>query len=170
MDTNPQKTKIHAMDIYSFLDRHQIAYQRFDHPAVFTCEEAERLCPEMPGRSIKNLLLRDRDGIRHFLVVVPYGKKVDLKALKDLLGVSKLSFASPERLPKYLGVEPGSVSLLGIVNDAEHGVEVVIDEELWGQSLQCHPLVNTATLVISPEGVERFLEATKCSVRRIKVP
>ncbi len=157
------------VDIYSFLDQHQIAYQRFDHPAVFTCEEAEK-CPQMPGKGTKNLLLRDRDGKRHFLVVVGHEKQVDLKALKDMLGVSKLSFASPERLKKYLDVEPGSVTLLGVVNDADHGVEVVIDEALWGQSLQCHPLVNTATLVLPHEGIEKFLNATHTLFRSLKVP
>lgn len=158
------------VDIYSFLDQNGIAYQCFDHPAVFTCEDAERFCLKMPGVPTKNLLLRDRDGKRHFLVMVGHEKQVDLKGLKDFLGVSKLSFTSPERLKKYLGVEPGSVTLLGVVNDADHGVTVVIDEELWGQSLQCHPLVNTATLVLSHEDVEKFLNTTHTPFRIIKVP
>ena len=157
------------MDIYSFLDQHQIAYQRFDHEAVFTVEEADKL-PKMPGTPVKNLFLRDKNGQRHILVVLGHEKKVDLKALSELLGVSKLSFASPERLKKYLGVEPGSVTLLGVINDAEYGVEVVIDEELWGQSLRCHPLVNTATLVIPHESIEKFLIATHTPFRIVKVP
>ncbi len=157
------------MDIYKFLDQHGIAYQRFDHEAVFTVEEADKI-PAMPGAGTKNLFLRDKNAARHFLVVVGHEKRINLKALEEVLSVSKLSFASPERLKKYLGVEPGSVTLLGVVNDTEHAVEVVIDEELWGQSLQCHPLVNTATLVIPPEGVEKFLAVTQTKFSCVKLP
>src|SRR3989339_1833630 len=103
-------------DIEAFLTDHGIPFQRFDHPAVFTCEQAERIAPPMPGTHTKNLFLRDRKGARHLLVVVGYEKNVDLKALTALIGVDKLSFASPERLKTYLGVEPGAVSLLGLVN------------------------------------------------------
>lgn len=158
------------MDIITFLDQHRIAYRRYDHPAVYTCEEAERLCPEMPGKSIKNLFLRDRDGKRHFLVVVGYEKSVDLNRLRDVLGISKLSFASPERLKKYLDVEPGSVTLLGLVNDTEKAVEVILDEAVWGQALQCHPLVNTATLVIPQEDIKKFLEASGHAYKLLDVP
>lgn len=157
-------------DIYSFLQNHSIEYRRFDHPAVFTCEEAERLCPDMPGVSLKNLFLRDKNGHRHFLVVVGYDKNADLKGLKELLQVSKLSFASADRLQKYLGVTPGSVSLLGLINDTGHAVEVIIDEKLWGQDFQCHPLVNTASLVISNEGIQRFLKTTGHAYRLLTVP
>lgn len=156
-------------DIYQFLKEHNITYQRFDHPPVFTCEEAERLCPDMPGVPIKNLFLRDKDGKRHFLVIVGYDKNVDLKKLKDTLSISKLGFASEERLQKYLGVTAGAVTLLGLINDAEHTVEVIIDEKLWGNTLQCHPLVNTATLVIPPEGIKQFLEATGHDHRLITI-
>ena len=158
------------IDIYKFLSDHNISYEKFDHPAVYTCDEAEKLCPKMPGIPIKNLFLRDRDGKKHFLVVVGYEKNVDLKALKDVLGVSKLGFASPERLQKYLGVEPGSVTLLGLANDIDKFVQVFIDEKLWGQSFQCHPLVNTATLVISNEGIKKFFESTNHNFNLINVP
>lgn len=158
-------------DIYAFLDRHEITCQKFEHPAVFTCEEAERLCPPMPGAHTKNLFLRDRKGTRHLLIVVGYEKKVDLKGLVDLCGVDKLSFASPERLMQYLGVEPGSATLLGLVNDHEHAVEVIFDEVIWqADALQCHPLVNTATLVIPHEGIEKFLQATGHAYKVVRVP
>lgn len=158
------------MDIYSFLETNGIAYERFDHPAVFTCEESDKLEVDMPGVPTKNLFLRDNSGLRHFLVMVRHEKRVDLAQLKDVLGLSKLSFASPERLQKYLGVEPGSVTLLGLVNDAEKAVEVVIDEVLWEEALQCHPLVNTATLVISAQGIQRFLELTGHKPKVLTVP
>jgi Ala-tRNA(Pro) deacylase len=88
-----------------------------------------------------------------------------------VLGVSKLGFASPQRLARYLGVDPGSVSLLGLVNDANNEVEVVIDETLWqAQAFGCHPLVNTSTLVISREGIQRFFETTGHQIRILDVP
>lgn len=158
------------MNIYEFLKDNSIAFQRFDHPPVFTCEEAERLCPAMPGKATKNLFLRDKAGKRHFLVVVGYEKNVDLKKLKEVLGVAKLGFASEERLKTYLGVEPGSVTLLGLIHDPEHAVEVILDEGLKDESLQCHPLVNTSTLVISPEGIRAFLTATGHSCSILDVP
>lgn len=158
-------------DIFAFLSEHGIPFEKFDHPAVFTCEEAERLCPPMPGTSTKNLLLRDRKGERNFLVTVGYNMSADLKGLKDLLEVDKLSFASPERLKTLLGVEPGAVTLLGILNDKEGKVEVILDEAIWAAAaLQCHPLVNMATLVIPHEGIARFLEVTRHPPRILRVP
>jgi len=147
-------------NIYSFLKLHNITYECFDHPAVFTCEQANALCPTMPGQSIKNLFLYDKKTEQHFLVVVPNGKRVDLKELKNKLHVPNLSFASAERLKKYLGVEPGSVTVFGLINDTTHTVKVIFDDQLKNKALQCHPLVNTATLVISPSNIETFLGKT----------
>jgi Ala-tRNA(Pro) deacylase len=158
------------MNIYDFLNHHNIRYQQFDHPAVYTCEEAEKLCPDMPGQSIKNLFLRDKGGERYFLIVVSKNKKVDLKELGRTINVSKLSFASPEHLQKYLGVKPGAVSLLGVVNDSQNNVEVIIDQEIWKQPLQCHPLVNTATLVMPFEGIEHFLKETNHDPKVMNIP
>jgi Ala-tRNA(Pro) deacylase len=158
------------MDISSFLTENGVAFERFDHPAVFTCEEAAKI-PSMPGQDTKNLLMRDRKGKRNILVVVGHDKQVDLKALTKELEVDKISFASPERLQRYLGVEPGAVTLLGLVNDTDKSIEVIIDEQVWNaENIQCHPLVNTATLVIPKEGVEKFLEATGHEVTVLDVP
>ena len=161
------------MDIYAFLNQHNITYQRFDHEAVFTCEQAHGIRTEpMPGMDTKNLFLRDKKGKRHFLVSVPHEKQVDLKALTDVLQVQQgLSFASPERLQQHLGLTPGSVTLLGLINDPEHKVEFVIDQSLWdAEAVCCHPLINTATLVISHEGLEKFLTATGHTAKVIDVP
>ncbi len=160
------------MDIYAFLDQHGITYQRFDHPAVFTCEQANELRMPMPGKDTKNLFLRDKKGKRHFLVTVGHEKQVDLKALTEVLEVQQgLSFASSERLKEYLSVEPGSVTILGLVNDKNHGVEVIIDQAVWAADAVCaHPLVNTATLVIPHTGLETFLKATGHAVKVMDVP
>ena len=158
-------------DIYKFLADYDIEYERHDHPPVFTCEEAERLVPPLPAAKTKNLFLRDNKGRRHFLVIVGYEKTVDLKALRDLLGSSKLSLGSAERLQKYLGVTPGAVSLLALVIDVNKEVEVIFDKDLWqSNAFRFHPLVNTSTLVISRENIERFLEITGNIVLVLDVP
>ena len=103
---------------------------------------------------------------------VGHEKQVDLKALAAALGVQQnLSFASPDRLKKYLGVEPGSVTLLGLMNDTDHVVSFWIDEDIWNaESIQCHPLVNTATLVIPKKDLERFFEITGHAVHSLTIP
>lgn len=158
-------------DIFAFLSAHDIPFDRHDHPAVFTCEESEALDLQLPGADTKNLFLRDDKGKRYFLVSVRHAKRVDLKKLREVLGVKGLSFGSPEKLKEYLGVDPGSVTLLGLIHDAGHAVEVFIDEDVWkAESLQCHPLVNTATLVVPRSGMEKFFAATGHAARIISVP
>ena len=158
-------------DIYEFLDNGNIEYQRFDHPPVFTVEDVHRLTPDLPGAKTKNLFLRDKKGSRHFLVVVPADKRINLKALPKVLESSKISFGSPDRLMENLRVTPGSVSLFAIVNDQKNKVEVIIDESLWAsEAFQFHPLVNTSTLVISRNSIKRFLAATGHEVKILEIP
>jgi Ala-tRNA(Pro) deacylase len=159
------------MDLAAFLAYHGIEMQRFEHPPVMTVEESERLVPRLSGAKTKNLFLRDKKGARHFLVTVPHNLAVDLIALGVQLGAGRLGFASAERLMKYLGITPGSVSLLALVNDTAHAVELVIDQRLWhADAVHAHPLVNHATMVIPHAELERFLAATGHSVRIIEVP
>lgn len=153
-DSNKQR-------LLDFLEQQDIHYERFDHPPVFTVADVHRLTPDLPGVKTKNLFLRDNKGKRHFLVIVPGDKRVDVRHLNDQLGCSRLSFGSADRLMRYLGVEPGAVSLLALFNDTSHGVDVVMDEDLWtAEAFQFHPLVNTSTLVIAKVGIECFLSAT----------
>lgn len=157
--------------IFDFLDSHGIAYTRVDHPPVFTCEEADRLVPALPGAKTKNLFLRDGKGRRYFLLGTTAEKSVDLKSLGSLLGVSGLGLASPSRLAEVLGLTPGAVTLLGVINDQQKKVEVLIDEDLWAcDALLCHPLVNTSTLSIEKEGLQRFFDLTGHQARIIAVP
>jgi Ala-tRNA(Pro) deacylase len=160
------------MSLYDFLAAHDIGYQRFDHPAVFTCEEAARLVPaEADAVHTKNLFLRDKKGRRHWLLVTTCAKAVDLKGLCDRIGADNLSLGSPDRLMKHLGVTPGAVTILGLINDPEHLVEVLIDRDVWAApAIRSHPLVNTATLVLSHEGVERFCQLTGHPVKLVDVP
>lgn len=158
------------MDIYAFLEQHQIPYERHDHPAVYTVAEAEKLANDMGGAHTKNLFLRDKKGKRHLLLVAHADTAVNLKALSSKLETSNLSLASPERLLKHLGITPGAVSPLALVNDAEQKVEVVFEEAVWNApSLRCHPLVNTATLVLSMASMETFFKATGHQVNVVQL-
>ena len=149
------------MDLTQFLQAHGIAPARHEHPPVMTVEESLRWVPKLPGAKSKNLFLRDKKGRRHFLVTVRHDMAVDLDALAAVLGVGGVGFASAERLQKYLGLKAGSVSLLGLVNDEAHAVEFCIDRVLWeAEAVHAHPLVNTATMVVSHADLERFLAAT----------
>jgi len=158
-------------DIYKFLDDHHIEYERHDHPPVYTVEDVFRLVPPLEAAKTKSLFLRDAKGLRHFLVIVRGEKRVDLKALPDVLKSSRLRFGSPERLKKFLGVDPGSVSLFAIVNDKSNAVETIIDSDLWeSDAFQFHPLVNTSTLVISRDNIQRFLDKTGHDSQILDVP
>ncbi len=158
-------------DLYQILADHHIPYQRYDHPAVYTVEDVKRLVPPLPAVKTKNLFLRDHKGKRHFLVIVPAEKRVDIKALHGAIGSSRLSFGSAKRLKKYLGVDPGAVTLFALINDPDHKVELIMDEALWREeTFQFHPLVNTATLVISNDNLKRFLVLTGHEVRTLAVP
>ncbi|HVN35227.1 MAG TPA: prolyl-tRNA synthetase associated domain-containing protein [Casimicrobiaceae bacterium] len=159
------------MDLARLLCETGIDAPRHEHPAVMTVEESLRLVPRFPGAKTKNLFLRDKKARRHFLVTVPHDIAVDIDALGAMLGVSGVGFASAERLQKYLGIAPGSVSLLALVNDEALAVEFVIDRALWeADAVHAHPLVNTATMVLSHADLERFLAATRHAPRVIDVP
>ncbi len=140
------------------LDALGIPYVRHEHPPVATVEEAERHWAGLKGAHCKNLFLRNYKGSRHYLVIAPVTRGVNLKRLTAELGEDRLSFASAERLKKWLGVEPGSVSPFGLVNDQAREVRVVCDMALRSAAaLGFHPNVNTATLEISLADFERFL-------------
>jgi Ala-tRNA(Pro) deacylase len=158
-------------EFFKFLSENGIEYDRHDHPPVFTVEEAKRLVPPLPGAKTKNLFLRDKKGRQHFLVVVGAEKQVDLKIFQKLLGAGRLSFGSPDRLMRYLGITPGAVSLFAIYNDRDCKVALIVDRILWeSAAFQFHPLVNTSTLVISRKDVERFVVQTGHTLRTLEIP
>ena len=136
-----------------------IAYQNHEHAAVFTVEEAKALRGALTGGHIKNLFLRNKKE-EMWLVVAEEDKRIDLKALGEKLGAGKLSFGSPDRLLRYLGVLPGAVTPFGIINDTDRKVKVVLDRDLMGfNPVNAHPLVNTMTTALAPADLVRFLEA-----------
>jgi len=157
-------------DLFAFLSQHAIPYERYDHEAVFTCEQAERAVPVIPAAHTKNLFLRDKKGQRHWLLVTLCSKSVDLKQVAEQIGADKLSLGSPERLAKHLGVTPGAVTILALINDPTHAVELLIDDDVWqAVAIRAHPLVNTATLALSQPDVRRFVAATGHETRVIHV-
>ena len=159
------------MELEAFLREHGIQASCHSHPPVMTVEESERLVPKLPGMKTKNLFLRDKKGRRHILVTVRHNLAVRLDALGNVLDARSLGLASPERLMKYLGVTPGSVSLLALVNDRDAAVEFVIDRALWDASaVHAHPLSNDATMVIPHADLERFLAATGHAPRVMDIP
>lgn len=113
-------------DVRKFLDEKQISYEWFDHKAVFTIDEMLEIGLEKEEDIAKNLFLRDNKGKRHFLVVIRENKQADLKSLGEKIGAGRLSFASEERLMKYLGLTKGSVTPFGILNDTDCAVEVIL--------------------------------------------
>ena len=148
-------------DFLQFLDEHSFVYQRVEHPAVFTCAEAEQHRLRVPAVSTKNLFLCEKKARRFFLVVTSCEKTVRLDALAPQLGVAYLRFASEENLQRLLGVTRGAVTMMGLANDSEQQVELWIDSEIWqGEFFLSHPLVNTATLVLAKPELERFFALT----------
>jgi len=148
-------------EFLAFMDANGFTYQRIEHPAVFTCEEADLHRPDMPAVSTKNLFLCDKKARRFFLAVTSCEKTVKLDELALQLGVPHLRFGSEENLMRLLGVTRGSVTMMGLIHDVEHDVELWIDEEIWGNEyFQSHPLVNTATLVLTKSELERFFMLT----------
>ena len=144
--------------VYEALDKMKINYEVVEHEPVYTMEDMDRLGLTKKGTLCKNLFLRDSKGKRHFLVTADENTKVDLKALSKKLGARNLSFASEERLEKYLGLKQGSVTPFGLMNDTDHAVEFFIDKSLTKcKSLGIHPLENTATVFLSYKDLDKFL-------------
>ena len=153
-------------NIYDILKQLDIPFTKHEHPPVYTVAEAEQHWDDITGAHCKNLFLRNKKGKNHYLVVAQTDKRVDLKDLTRRLGEDRLSFASPERMKRYLGLEPGAVSPFGLINDTEIEVVVIIDRDLREAShVNFHPNVNTATVGIAFEDFEKFLRYCKNPVR-----
>ena len=157
-------------DIYELLDSLAVQYERYDHAPVFTCEEADAAVPDHAAVQTKNLFLRDKRGRRHILLVTSCEKAVDIKRFAEQIDADHLSFGSAGRLGKYLGVTPGSVTVLGLMNDSTNAVELYVDADVWRTpAWRCHPLINSITLVIARADIERFLAHTGHTPRVLPV-
>lgn len=154
-----------------FLSQNNLDLAHYEHEAFMTVADSEALASTLPGANTKNLFLRDKKGLQHFLVVVPSNLCVDLPKLSEMLGVNRLGFASSQRLMDYLGVKPGSVSIFGLMNDRTRSVQCVIDQSLWdADAIHAHPLQNTATMIVSHSDLNKFLDITGHTPQILKVP
>jgi len=149
------------MDPYEFLEKNNVPYTKHEHKAVFTVEEANQLYDDISGCHTKNLFLTNKNESRFFLYILASHKRADLKHIAQVVGEKKLFFGSPEKLKALLGVTPGSVSALGVINDAAHRVSVVVDREVWeSDEINAHPNANTATLTFAQSDFRSIFNAT----------
>jgi Ala-tRNA(Pro) deacylase len=146
-------------ELFARLDALGIETTTVEHEAVFTVAESARLERNLPGGHTKNLFLKDAKG-RLFLVIAQSQTPIDLKSLHKSIGCARLSFGKPELLLEVLGVPAGSVTALSLINDRARRVSVIFDERLMQyDSINCHPLTNTATTNIRRDDLLRFIRA-----------
>jgi Ala-tRNA(Pro) deacylase len=142
-----------------------------EHSAVFTIDDALALVPPISGIKTKNVFARDVKGTRHFLIVVPHDKRIDLEALAKQLPSTKLSMGSADRLERCLDVSSGAVSIFALINDPHHHVELVVDEQVWqAKRVHGHPLRNTATVSIAHDSLAAFLQQVGHTPKVLLVP
>ena len=148
----------------------RIPFDRYEHPPIATAEEGDTHWAGIDAVHCKNLFLRNQKGTRHYLVILAHTKRADLRVVAEQIGDGKLSFASPDRLMKHLGVTPGSVSPFGLLHDLDGHVRLFLDRRLKLTSrISFHPNINTRTVVLRFADFERFLAAHNRQARYIDV-
>lgn len=147
-----------SQELYLILEKLRISFQYIEHPPAPTIEIAKAFWQDFDSTHCKNIFLRNHKGNKHYLVILECNQNVDIKELEQRLKQGKLSFASEQRLEKYLGVKPGSVTPFGLINDKEHHVHLFLDARLAdaGQ-LSFHPNINTASLIVGKDDFFKFL-------------
>jgi Ala-tRNA(Pro) deacylase len=157
-------------ELYQLLAELNIQFEYHEHPPLATIEEARIHWKNYNSGRCKNIFFRNHKGDRHYLVILEHLRQLNIHDLEKRLKQGKLSFASDQRLKKYLGVEPGSVSPFGLINDSEHHVHLFIDEKLnESERLAFHPNINTASLVLSKSDFLKFLAHTGNSFEFIRL-
>lgn len=156
-------TMQHVLD---YLTANAIPYILHTHPAVFSTHEAAEHCKDIPGLMVKNLFLKNKKTGEFHLCILPAGKKLDFKKMDALLGAKGVTFGSAEELKEMLGLEPGSVSIFGVLNDPDGRVGILLDSEVYAAPIVTfHPNINTATLEITHDDLQRFLGLVKHQVQ-----
>ncbi len=146
------------MNIYDILNQLNISYEEVNHKAIYSYEDAlkENIASKIDGVECKNLFVKNKT--KYYLIFIEANKKADLKALSTKVEDSRLVFASEEELKNILNLEVGSVTPLGIINDKNNLVTILLDKELIGQKVLLHPNVNTKTISITLEDLIKFIE------------
>ena len=147
--------------VYDFLDSLGVTYQRIDHEAAMTMEACEEIDRMLEATICKNLLLCNRQETQFYLLMLPGDKVFKTKDLSAQIGSSRLSFAKAEYMEQYLDITPGSLSVLGLMNDKDKMVRLLIDEDvLTGEYIGCHPCINTSSLRLKTKDlVEKIIPA-----------
>lgn len=147
------------MAVAEFLKENKIDYVMHEHPPVYTCEEAAIHCSDIPGIASKNLLLKDKKSEKYFLVIIAADKKLDNRQMQDFSGAKKIRFGNPDELDSLMGLTPGSVSPLGLINDTENNIIVLIDQDVWESDIvSFHPNRNNATLEIKKDMFHKLMK------------
>ena len=159
--------------VYDFLDNLGIQYQSIDHEAAMTMEACEEIDHALGDNTTicKNLFLCNRQETAFYLLMIPDTKVFHTKDLSAQIGSARLSFAKPEYMEKFLDITPGSVSVLGLMNDKEHQVKLLIDEEvLDSEYFGCHPCINTSSLRMrTADLIEKVLPAMEHDFVKVKL-
>jgi Ala-tRNA(Pro) deacylase len=156
--------------LYQILDELNIPFDYYGHPPVPTIEEARKYWIDIEAAHCKNLFFRNHKGNRHYLVIIEHTRDLLIRDLEIRLKQGKLTFASDQRIFRYLGLMPGSVSPFGLINDSSRHVHLFIDENLRKASrISFHPCINTASLVIFFSDFERFLKWTGNTYEYLKL-
>ena len=149
--------------VYAFLDSLGIDYNRVDHEPAMTMEACEEIDEVLGTSMCKNLFLSNRQETAFYLLLMPADKPFKTKDLSAQLGVARLSFGKAEYMEEYLDITPGSLSILGLMNDKKNNVQLLIDEDILSKELiGCHPCINTSSLSLSVNDMrEKIIPALK---------
>ena len=158
--------------VYDLLDSLGVIYQRIDHEAANTMEACAAIDAVLDATICKNLLLCNRQCTAFYLLMIPGDKQFKTSVLSKEIGSSRLSFAKPEYMEEYLDITPGSVSVLGLMNDRDHHVQLLMDEDvLKGEFFGCHPCINTSSLRIrTADLMEKIIPAMDHPARIVTLP
>jgi len=157
-------------ELYEHLKALDIAYQVYEHAAVFTVEESRAIKIDIACLHTKNLFLKDAKGA-FFLITVPAEARVDLKSVPQVVGSKRLSFGKPDDMERLIGVSPGSVTPLGMINAVPDSISLVLDAELAVSELVgVHPLRNTATITLAGTDILRLAEHWGHAPRALPIP
>ena len=157
---------------YALLDSLGLEYDRIDHEPAMTMEACAAVDAALGGAICKNLLLCNRQCTAFYLLMLPGDKVFKTKELSAQIGSSRMSFASGEYMVKFLDITPGSLSVLGLMNDHENRVQLLIDEELLSaEEFGCHPCINTASLRLkTADLLQKILPAVHHDYRGVTLP
>ncbi len=157
---------------YDFLDKIKVEYYRVDHEPAMTMEACEQIDKILGAPTCKNLFLTNRQKTAFYLLLIPGDKPFKTKDISAQLGTSRLSFGEGELMEELLDITPGSLSILGLMNDLDYDVTLVIDEDvLKGEYIGCHPCINTSTLRIKTEDMTgKVIPTLKHTPRIVSLP